>query len=128
MNPTNPELDILKLLWQHQPLTAKDIHISLAEKHNWSYSSTHKTLERMGEKGLVSIESQGVKNLYTTSVSKVATLAKFAQDFASRILELDGPLPVSMFTGSNLLSPKEIDDLERMLAAQPDDDSGESQS
>jgi BlaI family transcriptional regulator, penicillinase repressor len=115
MNPTNPELDILKLLWQRQPLTAKDIHTSLADKHQWSYSSTRKTLERMGDKGLVHITAKGNKNMYATKVNKVATLAKFAQDFASRILELDGPLPVSMFSGSQLLDADEIDDLEQLL-------------
>jgi BlaI family transcriptional regulator, penicillinase repressor len=115
MTPTNPELDILKLLWQRQPLTAKDIHNTLAEKHQWSYSSTRKTLERMGEKGLVHITSESNKNLYATKVNKIATLAKFAQDFASRVLELDGPLPVSMFSGSQLLDSKEISDLEQLL-------------
>jgi BlaI family transcriptional regulator, penicillinase repressor len=115
MNPTNPELDILKLLWQRQPLTAKDIHNSLAAKHEWSYSSTRKTLERMGDKGLVHITTEGNKNLYATQVNKLATLAKFAQDFANRVLELDGPLPVSMFSGSQLLDSEEIEDLEQLL-------------
>lgn len=121
MNPTNPELDILKLLWQQQPQTAKDIHESLAEKHNWSYSSTRKTLERMGDKGLVSITAEGNKNLYATSVSKLATLAHFAQDFASRVLEINGPLPASLFTGSQLLDSNEIEDLEQLLKQWSDD-------
>ena len=113
--PTHPELDILKLLWKQQPQTAKEIHTSVSSKHQWSYSSTRKTLERMGEKGLVTIKSVGNKNTYATNVSKVATLARFTQDFAKRILELDQPIPASMFTGSSLLSGEEIDDLEKLL-------------
>lgn len=126
MKPTNPELDILKQLWSHQPQTAKEIHESLAVKHQWSYSSTRKTLERMGDKGLVSISTEGNKNLYVTAVSKLDTLAQFAQDFASRVLEIDGPLPVSMFTGSQLLDQDEIEDLELLLNQWSSKEEGDS--
>ena len=34
----------------------------------------------------------------------MATLASFAQDFAKRIFELDGPLPVAMFADSKLVT------------------------
>ncbi|TQV71103.1 BlaI/MecI/CopY family transcriptional regulator [Aliikangiella marina] len=115
MQLTNPELEILKLLWKEQPLTAKEIHTQLSGTVNWSYSSTRKTLERMGEKKLVSISLQENKNIYATKVSKVATLAKFAQDFAKRVLEIDGPIPAAMFTGSQILEKEEVEELEQLL-------------
>jgi BlaI family penicillinase repressor len=115
MQPTAPELEILKVLWQKMPRSAREIHDEIYAQLQWSYSSTRKTLERMGEKNLVSIESQGNKKIYTAQADKVKTLASFAQDFAKRIFELDGPLPVAMFTDSRLIDDGEIADLEKLL-------------
>ena len=115
MQPTAPELEILKVLWQRQPRTSRELHDEIEAQFHWSYSSTRKTLERMGEKGLVNITSEGNKRIYTAQVDKVKTLASFAQDFAKRVFELDGPLPVAMFTDSKLIDDGEIADLEKLL-------------
>jgi len=113
--PTAPELEILKLLWQKQPLTTRELHDELETVLGWGYSSTRKTLERMGEKGFVAVQVQGNKNLYVATLDKMTTLAGFAQDFAKRIFEIDGPLPVAMFADSKLVSSAEIADLEQLL-------------
>lgn len=113
--PTAPELEILKLLWQKQPLTTRELHDELASVLGWGYSSTRKTLERMVEKGFVAVQVQGNKNIYVATLDKMTTLAGFAQDFAKRIFEMDGPLPVAMFADSKLVSTAEIADLEQLL-------------
>lgn len=113
--PTAPELAILKLLWSRQPLTARELHDELALVLGWGYSSTRKTLARMVHKGQVSLTSLGHKNSYGANVDKVTILARFAQDFASRIFELKGPLPVAMFAGSQLVDANEIVQLEALL-------------
>ncbi len=115
MKPTIPELEILKLLWQQQPRTARELHDEIQELFDWSYSSTRKTLERMGEKDFVTMAFQGNKKIYCSRLDKIKTLADFAQDFAKRIFEIDGPLPVAMFTDSRLIDESEITELEKLL-------------
>jgi predicted transcriptional regulator len=115
MQPTAPELEILKLLWHSQPQTARELHDEVEDILGWSYSSTRKTLERMGEKGFVSVQALGNKKIYFAEIEKVKTLAAFAQDFAKRVFEIDGPLPVAMFTDSRLIDDSEIADLEKLL-------------
>jgi predicted transcriptional regulator len=114
--PTAPELEILKLLWLKQPLTARELHDELESVLGWGYSSTRKTLERMGEKGFVACETLGNKNSYRALLDKMPTLAAFAQDFAKRVFELNGPLPVAMFANSKLVNADEMADLEKLLA------------
>lgn len=113
--PTAPELEILKLLWLKQPLTARELHEELGPVLGWGYSSTRKTLERMGTKGFIACENRGNKNSYTALVDKMPTLAAFAQDFANRVFEIKGPLPVAMFANSQLVNAHEIADLEKLL-------------
>jgi len=127
MQPTTPELEILKLLWHHQPQTARQIHEHIANRLNWSYSSTRKTLERMGDKNFISTELKGNKKIYCAQLDKVTTLAAFARDFAQRIFELDGPLPVAMFSDSKLIDDSEIADLEKLLGQLDDDNQRDKQ-
>ncbi len=115
MQPTAPELEILKLLWQLQPQTGRELHDQLADVLGWGYSSTRKTLERMVDKGLLVAELQGNQNSYSARVTKVATLAALAQDFASRVLELKQPMPLAMFADSRLLTAEDLQALEQQL-------------
>ncbi|AKU21186.1 BlaI/MecI/CopY family transcriptional regulator [Massilia sp. MB5] len=120
--PSTTELSLLKCLWKAQPLSAREIHERVAEELAWSYSSTRKTLERMLEKQMVRQHSVHGVHVYEATLEKVATLAAFAHDFGRRVMEMDGPLPVSMFTGSKLVDKGELAQLEDMLQDWPAED------
>ena len=115
MQPTAPELEILKLLWQSEPLTGKEIHQKLAELYGWGYSSTRKTLERMVAKDFVRAQQQGNKNIFFAELEKLPTLAAFVKDFSARVLEINQPLPSTMFAESQLLKEDELAELESLL-------------
>ena len=115
MQLTAPELEIHKLLWQNQPKTGKTLHEHLEPLYGWSYSSTRKTLERMITKGMIRCETEGNKKIYFSLLEKVPTLAAYAEDFAKRVLEIDGPLPIAMFSDSQLLHEDELAELEQLL-------------
>jgi len=119
--PSVSELSLLKALWRQQPLSAREIHEQVAEELGWSYSSTRKTLERMLDKGSVRMSlSHGVQ-VYEAVLDKVDTLAAFARDFGQRVMEMDAPLPVNMFTGSKLVDKEELAQLEQLLHDWPQD-------
>lgn len=124
---TATELEILKLLWQRMPQTGRELHDQLALSLAWSYSSTRKTLERMVEKKLLLQESQGHQNSFRANVDKISTLANLTADFAKRVLELDSPLPLAMFSDSKLLSQSEQHALHEQLALLQDEQQDEQQ-
>ena len=123
--PSVSELTLLKALWKRQPLSAREIHDAAAEELAWSFSSTRKTLDRMLEKRMVGLTSVHGINVYSARLEKVDTLAAFAHDFGRRVMEMDAPLPVAMFTGSKLVDQQELARLEQMLHDWPDDDATE---
>jgi predicted transcriptional regulator len=59
--------------------------------------------------------------VYLAVFEKVDTLAGFAHDFARRVMEIDTPLPVTMFTGSKLVDDAELAQLEQLLHDWPED-------
>ena len=119
--PTTSELSLLKALWRQQPMSAREIHEQIVDEMGWSYSSTRKTLERMLEKGMISQQIRHGMQVYQAALEKVDTLAAFARDFGKRVMEIDTPLPVTMFTGSKLVDDAELAQLEQLLNDWPAD-------
>jgi predicted transcriptional regulator len=120
--PSVTELTLLKALWKQQPLSAREIHDAAGAELDWSFSSTRKTLDRMLDKQMVALQVVHGVNVYSARLEKVGTLAAFAHDFGRRVMELDAPLPVTMFTGSKLVDQLELAQLEQMLHDWPKDE------
>jgi BlaI family penicillinase repressor len=92
----------------------------VADELGWSYSSTRKTLERMLATGSVRQSTRHGVQVYEAALEKVGTLAAFARDFGTRVMEMDAPLPVNMFTGSKLVDEAELAQLEQLLNDWPE--------
>lgn len=119
--PSMSELCLLKALWKAQPLSAREIHQRVAAELGWSFSSTRKTLERMLEKAMVRQQTRHGVLVYEAQREKVGTLAAFAHDFGRRVMEMEGPLPANMFTGSKLVDQQELAQIEQLLHDWPNE-------
>ncbi len=126
IRPSDYELKLLRHLWRHPRLSAREIHDASVAETSWSYSATRKTLDRMAEKGLVRVEAFHGINTYVAGQSKLETLAALASDFARDVLDLDTPLPAAAFAGSKLIAADEIEELEDLLARLARDEEGGS--
>ena len=126
IRPSDYELKLLRHLWRSGRLSARELHEASAPETLWSYSATRKTLERMNEKGLVRIEAVHGLNTYVAGQSKLETVAALANAFARDVLDLDSPLPAAAFTGSGLIAPEEIEELEGLLEQMAQDNKGET--
>ena len=117
MKPSSSELVILKHLWSAGAQSVGEIHSAISGTLGWSRSSSRKTIERMVDKGLLSQREQHGLNIYRAKAKKIPTLAGLIQSFASDVLGLDGPLPVSNLVKSEVLSEAELAELDAFLKA-----------
>lgn len=122
MNPSPTELSILKLLWRDGAKSIGEIHADIQAELDWSRSSTRKTVERMVDKDMLCLEKVHGLSVYTARIEKVPTLAGLIQAFTRSVLSLDGPLPVSTLTGSQILSQDELDELADWLETHSGED------
>ena len=120
--PSPTELSLLKALWRQAPLNARELHARVEDELGWSFSSTRKTLERMLDKGMVAQETRDGIQVYRPLLEKVGTLAAFARDFSVRVMEMEAPLSVAMFTGSKLVDQQELERLDNLLQDWPGDE------
>jgi predicted transcriptional regulator len=113
LNPT--ELEVMKILWEADGLSAREVHQRIGEHMDWAYSTTRTTIERMVRKGLVKKTVFHGLHLYTASVSRASGLARMVRDFARQVLETSHAPVVSLFADSGRLDDDEIDELSRLL-------------
>lgn len=118
LQPTKPELAVLKLLWSRKRLSAREITDAVAPEFNWTYSTMRTVIERMCEKGLLKKKSVDGINVYSAAIGKVALLSRMILDFSDRVLELDAAPSAVMFSDSKLLTDEEIEELEKLLKSE----------
>ena len=114
---TPAELEVMKILWDADGLSAREVHERLGEHMDWAYSTTRTTVERMVRKGLVNKNVFHGLHIYTASVSRARGLARMVRDFASQVLETSHVPVVSLFADSGALSDDEVEELKRLLDA-----------
>lgn len=115
VDASGPELDVLKILWRYQRLSAREIHVHLAGSRGWAYSTTRTVLERMVKKGQLRKRTLHGLNVYAPEFDKVSTLASLVSDFARRVLGIRPAAAIPMFAESDLLDEKELRALQAML-------------
>jgi len=118
LQPTKPELAVLKLLWRRKSLSAREITDVVAPEFDWTYSTMRTVIERMCEKGLVKKKASDGVNVYSAAIGEVALLSRMILDFSDRVLELDATPSAVMFADSRLLSDDEIEELEKILKSE----------
>lgn len=123
--PNDSELKLLRILWQAPRLSARELHDGAAPVTQWSYSTTRKVLDRMEEKGLVTVKIVHGLKTYAAAQPKLKTLALLIKDFSHNVLDASAPLPVAAFAHSKLISADEIAKLERLIK-ELDRDGGEN--
>jgi len=120
MKPNETELIILKILWQQPEMTMRDIHTACGDDMGWAFSTLRTTVSRMAEKGFVTPSKPHGVAVYSAALDKVPTIALLAQDFMRRVLELDRPLSVAAFSGSQILSEDDIAELKELIETADD--------
>ncbi len=109
------ELDVMKILWAEQPLSAREVHERLPAGYGWAPSTTRTTMDRMVQKGVLARRSLHGVYVYEPTISRPAGLAHLVRDFAVRVLEMDHGAVVSLLAKGNRLTPDEVRELERLL-------------
>ncbi len=112
---TPAELEVMKVLWDADGLSAREVHQHVGESQDWAYSTTRTTIDRMVRKGLVGKSSYHGLHVYRPSVSRASGLARLVRDFAHQVLESSHVPVVSLFAESGNLSAEEIEELRQLL-------------
>ena len=83
--PTESELELLRIVWEKEPATVRDIYDALNLQRPSGYTTVLKMLQIMTVKGLVVRDEASRAHLYRSAISQDAMQSKILRDLSVRL-------------------------------------------
>jgi predicted transcriptional regulator len=83
--PTESELELLRIVWDKEPATVRDIYDALNLQRPSGYTTVLKMLQIMTAKGLVVRDEASRAHLYRSAISQDAMQSKILKDLSVRL-------------------------------------------
>jgi BlaI family penicillinase repressor len=83
--PTEAELELLRILWEKEPATVRDIYDRLNQDRLSGYTTVLKMLQIMTAKGLVVRDEANRAHVYRAAISQDAMQSKILKDLSMRL-------------------------------------------
>jgi predicted transcriptional regulator len=116
LQPTERELEALKVLWDRGQASIRDICEAMNDRGaDLAYTTVLSLLQVMEQKGLVAHRREGKAYIYTPRIERTKTFRQMAAGFLDRVF--DGAVDEYLVHAleSRKLSSKELDELESMI-------------
>src|SRR4051794_12363341 len=82
--PSEAELAILQVLWEHGPSTVRDVHERIGKARKTGYTTILKLMQIMAAKGLVERDESQRSHVYRAKPDRVATQDRLVVDLIER--------------------------------------------
>ena len=113
--PTEVELQILRIIWDLGPSPVRDIHARLEAAKGTNYSTTVKMLSVMLQKGLVTRTEKQRPHIYRASVSRLTAGKRMVKDLIEKVFEGSTTSLVMQALSSRKPSSDEIREVRQLL-------------
>jgi BlaI family penicillinase repressor len=113
--PTESELEILQVLWQHGPATVRTVNEQLSKSREVGYTTTLKIMQLMLEKGLVQRDDEGRSHIYRAAVREQDTQGLLLDRFVEATFGGSALKLVMQALGHRRTSPDELAQIRRLL-------------
>ena len=111
------EWEIMKIIWEHEPLTAKDVieNLFTVGATMWKPKTIKSLLSRLLNKDVIGYEKQGKEYMYFSKTTRGESIKTENDSFIKKVY--DGGIKnmfVSFLENYNL-SKEELDDLKKLI-------------
>lgn len=113
--PTEVELQMLRILWELGPSPVREIHARLNAAKGTNYSTTVKMLSVMLEKGLVRRDENASPHVYRAAVTRESAGRRLVKDLLERVYDGAAMSLVLHALRSAKASPEELAEVRRLL-------------
>lgn len=115
IKPTDAELEILQILWDHGPCSVRFVNDKISEKKDVGYTTTLKLMQIMSEKGIADRDTSSRRHMYTAAIPRSETQHHLLKKLAD--LAFDGsPVRLAMRAlGEERATREELAELRALL-------------
>lgn len=114
-HPTPGELEVLNILWDHGPCTARQVWTILDERRQRHYTSVNSLLNTMADKGLLKRHSDQRAFLYEAKIPREKAQGRLVQDLVGRAFEGSPSALVLQVLDQCDPSPEEMDEIAKII-------------
>ena len=114
-HPTPGELDVLNILWDRGPCTARDVWTVLNERRERHYTSVNSLLNTMADKELLTRHSEQRAFVYEAAIAREKTQGELVKDLVGRAFEGSPSGLVLQVLDQCDPSPEEMDQIAKMI-------------
>ena len=87
MRLSDAEWQIMNVVWEHSPVSARDVLEHLAAETGWAYSTVKTQLARLVEKGALSERKRANTSLYAPVISRARARREAVKSLVDRVFE-----------------------------------------
>ena len=113
--PTEVELRILRILWERESATARDVHNALNEDKGTNYSTTVKMLAVMLEKGLVERDESLFPMTFSAAISREETRQSVLTDVIQKLYDGSAKSLVLQVLSSEKATAEDLDEIRQLI-------------
>jgi BlaI family penicillinase repressor len=115
LKPTDSELEILRVLWDMNEATVREVHETLSQIKDCGYTTTLKLMQIMFEKGLVLRDDSSRTHIYRPNVSREKTQKQLVDKMVNSLFSGSHTQLVMQALGSHTPSNKELEEIQQLL-------------
>jgi BlaI family penicillinase repressor len=113
--PTEVELQMLRILWELGPSPVREIHARLNADKGTNYSTTVKMLSVMLDKGLVKRDEKASPHVYRPTLTREKAGKRMLSDLIEKVYDGAAMSLVLQALASTAATKDELDEVRRML-------------
>jgi predicted transcriptional regulator len=119
--PTESELELLRILWDKQPATVREIFDALNMERPSGYTTVLKLLQIMTAKGLVVRDEANRAHVYRSAISQDAMQSKILKDLSVRLFSGSAAQLALHALAMEPASDTELDEIRALLKRKSSD-------
>lgn len=113
--PTDVELQILRILWDSGPSPVRDIHARLEAEKGTNYSTTVKMLAVMLQKGLVKRNEKAQPHIYRAALTREKTGRRMIGNLVEKVFDGSASSLVLQALSTEKASREELAEIRKLL-------------
>lgn len=107
------EIKVMEILWENEPVSAKQISLIAAEQIGWNKNTTYTVIKKLESKGYLKREEPGF--ICSSLVSRDEVCRAEARSLVDRLFGGSKKALFSALLEDEKISPDELDELRKMI-------------
>jgi|SRR5215469_1235107 len=113
--PTEVELELLRVLWDKESATVREMYEAVSQHRALGYTSVLKMLQIMTEKGLVERTEAGKAHIYRAAASQEETQSQMLRDLSERLFAGSAAQLAMHALSMQPTSAEELEEIRRII-------------